>query len=143
MLLELCCEQRAEHGGLTAETTRAAIAARAGLTVDRLDDCKEILERAGVLSIERRRAANGGRHLPNTYTIHEAPQSATQGGEQELAGRQTGTGRAATGTGRAATWYWQGGDRDWQGGGAGPAGRQCRHPGPGCRPLSRARVSGL
>ena len=108
VLLELCCEQRAEHGGLRAETTRAAIAKRAGLTADRLDHCKEILERAGVVSIERRRAGNGGRHLPNTYTLHEAPQSATQGGEPGLAGAQTGTGRAA--------------DQDWQGGDPGLAG---------------------
>ena len=95
VLLELCSEQRAEHGGLRAETTRAAIAKRAGLSADRLDHCKEILERAGVVTIERRRAGNGGRHLPNTYTLHEAPQSATQGGEPGLPGPRPGTARAA------------------------------------------------
>ncbi len=134
VLLELCSEQRAEHGGLAAETTRVAIAERAGLTVDRLDDCNQILEHAGLLSIERRRAANGGRHLPSTYTLHEAP--TVQGGQRVLAGRQTGTGRAAdeygqggrrvpagrqTGTGRAANRYWQGSGRV-------PAGRNFRHP---------------
>ncbi|MGO9975800.1 MAG: hypothetical protein ACLP01_23950 [Solirubrobacteraceae bacterium] len=112
VLLELCCEQRAEHGGLSAETTRAAIADRAGLTADRLDHCNQILERAGVVSIERHRAPNGGRHLPSTYTVHEAPQSAIQDGNPGLAGRRNRTGRAAN---------W-----DWQGGEAGLAGRQNR-----------------
>ena len=108
---------------------------RAGLTADRLDRCKEILERTGVVSIERRRAGNGGRHLPNTYTLHEAPPSATQGGEPGLAGGQTGSGRAAS--------------RDWQGPDLGMPGRQIRNrraalPPPSvlvCRPLTRARES--
>ncbi len=123
VLLELCCEQRAEHGGLSAATTRGVIAERVGLTLDRVDGCNKILERAGVLSIERRRVANGGRHLPSTYTLHEAP-CRRQAGASGLAGPQTGTGRAVdqdwqggisglagpqTGTGRAA-------DQDWQGG---------------------------
>jgi hypothetical protein len=141
VLLELCCEQRAEHGGLSAMSTRGVIAERAGLTLDRVDGCNKILERAGVLSIERRRVANGGRHLPSTYTLREAPPSISG-----LAGPQTGTDRAAdqdqqgrklgltgpqTGTDRAADQDWQGGisglagpqtgtdravDQDWQGG---------------------------
>ncbi len=110
VLLELCCEQRAEHGGLTAQTTRVAIANRAGLTVDRLDHCNQILERACVVSIERRRAPNGGRHLPSTYTVHEAPHPTTQNRIPAPVGRQTGTGRAA--------------DQDSQGGIPGLAGRQ-------------------
>ena len=133
VLLELCCEQRTEHGGLSAATTRGAIAKRAGLTLDRVDGCNKILERAGVLSIERRRVANGGRHLPSTYTLHEAPRT-LQADALGLAGPQTGTGRAAnqdwqgrisglagpqTGTGRAA-------DQDWQGGISGLAGPQTR-----------------
>ena len=88
VLLELCCEQRSQRGGLCAETTRVVIAQRAGLTVDRLDHCHQILERAGVVSIERRRAVNGGRNLPSTYTVHEAS-STGQGGEPELAGRHS------------------------------------------------------
>ncbi|MGO9789993.1 MAG: hypothetical protein ACLP8S_11020, partial [Solirubrobacteraceae bacterium] len=118
VLLELCCEQRAEHGGLSAATTRGAIAERAGLTLDRVDGCNKILERAGVLSIERRRVANGGRHLPSTYTLHEAP-SALDGGISGLAGPQAGTGRAA--------------DQDWQGGFSATVG-------PGLRPsIARTR----
>ena len=104
VLLELCCEQRAEHGGLSAETTRAAIAKRAGLTVDRLDHCNQILERAGVVSIERRRAPNGGRHLPSTYTMHEAPQPAIQDGQ---AGHRQGGGPVPAGRRYE---YWQGGE---------------------------------
>jgi len=73
VLLELCASQRAELGGLTAQATRGDIAARAGVSVDRLDDRIRLLEDAGVLSVERRRRANGGRHLPSSYTIHEAP----------------------------------------------------------------------
>ena len=151
VLLELCGEQRAALGGLSAETTRVQIARRAGLTVDRLDDCNQILEHAGVLSVERRRAPNGGRHLPSTYTLHEAPSTTTldadrapaarhtgigsaeneysQGGIPVPAGRQTGTGRARervlagrdSGTGRAANGYWQRGERVL-------AGRKLRHP---------------
>ncbi len=147
VLLELCCEQRAEHGGLSAETTRVVIAKRAGLTADRLDHCNQILERAGVVSIERRRAPNGGRHLPSTYTVHEAPQPTIQHGIPGPAERQTGTDRAAfqdwqggipglagrrTGTGRAA-------DQDWQGGEPGVAGRLCRHPRSWFAALYRAR----
>ena len=73
VLLELCASQRAELGGLSARATRGEIAARAGISVDRLDDRIQLLEHAGVLSVERRRRANGGRHLPSAYTIHEAP----------------------------------------------------------------------
>ena len=73
VLLELCASQRAELGGLSAQATRGEIAARAGISVDRLDDRIRLLEDAGILSVERRRRANGGRHLPSSYTIHEAP----------------------------------------------------------------------
>jgi hypothetical protein len=93
VLLELCGEQRAEHGGLSAETTRGAIAERAGLMVDCLDDCNQILEHAGLLRIERRRAANGGRNLASTYTLNEVP-TISQSGERVTAGPQTSTGRA-------------------------------------------------
>ncbi len=122
VLLELCCEQRAEHGGLRAATTRGVIAERAGLTLDRVDGCNKILERAGVLGIERRRGANGGRHLPSTYTLHEAP-CTLQGGISGLAGPQTGTDRAAfqdrQGGISAANW-------DRQGRRSGLAGRHLR-----------------
>ena len=103
-----------------------------------------------MLSIERRRAANGGRHLPSTYTLHEAPQTSDtcrttapearqdryrQRRRSVPTGRRTGTGRAEdryrqgrrrvpagrrTGTGRAEDGY-------WQGGGAVLAGRNFRH----------------
>ncbi len=93
VLLELCGEQRAERGGLSAEATRSKIAARASLTVDRIDDRNHVLERAGVLRVERRRAANGGRTLPSTYTLHEAPP--TQSRKPVPAGPQNSTDSAA------------------------------------------------
>ena len=110
VLLEFCAEQRAEHGGLAAEVTRADIAEQTGLAVDRVDDCNRVLESCGLLQIERRRAANGGRNLPSVYTIHEAPTSPDawrrngtrraakrycQGRRTVLAGRRSGTRRAA------------------------------------------------
>jgi hypothetical protein len=124
ILLEFCAEQRKQLGGLRAEVTRSDIAARSGLTVDRVDDCNHLLEQAGVLEIHRRRAANGGRHLASLYTIIEAS-DAHQGGGPKPAGRQNGTrspedgyrqGGAAVlpappnGTGRAEDRNPQGGD---------------------------------
>ncbi len=91
--LELCGEQRTGRGGLSAEATRSEIAARAGLTVDRIDDRNRVLERAGVLRVQRRRTANKGRNLPSTYTLHEAPPP--EGGELVPAGPQNSNGRAA------------------------------------------------
>ena len=95
-----------------------------------------------MVSIERRRAGNGGRHLPNTYTLHEAPQSAP---------------RAATRTGRGANWDWQGGDlglpgrrtrtdraATWDCQGGQIRTRRAALPPPSvlvCRPLTRARES--
>jgi hypothetical protein len=125
VLLELCCEQRERYGGTSASTSRREIAERAGLTVDRVDDRIRGLEAAGVLTVDRHRGANGGRHLPSTYTVHEARRVVGQGGVSELAGRRLGTGRAAfgnwqggvwelagrrLGTGKAADWKWQGGN---------------------------------
>ena len=97
VLLEFCAEQRAEQGGPAAEIMRGDIATRSGLTVDRVDDCNHALERAGVLEIKRRRAPNGGRHLPSIYTIREAPTFAEQGGDLKPSRRQNGTGRAEDG----------------------------------------------
>jgi hypothetical protein len=91
VLLEFCTEQRMEHGGLTAEVMRADIATRSGVTVDRVDDCNHVLERAGLLEITRRRAANGGRHLPSVYTIREVPSAADQGGGSTPRTRRNGT----------------------------------------------------
>ena len=125
VLLEFCIEQRHEHGGLAAEVMRADIAARSGLTVDRVDDCNHALEHAGILAITRRRADNGGRYLPSLYTIAEAPRTPPQGGEMKPATRQNGTHMAAgrylqggepvlpnrqNGTGKAEPEYPQGGD---------------------------------
>jgi hypothetical protein len=107
VLLEFCVAQRHESGGLAAHVTRAELAAHAGLTVDRLDDCNRILQQAGVLTITRRRPANGGRNLPSLYEIHEAPVSRRQGGEASPPARRNGTGRAE--------------EQDWQGGEARPA----------------------
>jgi enoyl-CoA hydratase/carnithine racemase len=95
VLLEFCTEQRARHGGLAAEVMRGEIAARCGLTVDRVDDCNHALEQAGVLRIARRRAHNGGRYLPSVYAISEAPSAALQGGETVLPRRRIGTRKAA------------------------------------------------
>ena len=102
VLLEFCAAQRHDGGGLAAAATRAQLAAHAGLTVDRLDDCNRVLQRAGVLTITRRRPENGGRNLPSLYTIHEAPAPADQGGETRPTERQNENGRAE--------------DRDSQGG---------------------------
>jgi len=132
VLLEFCAEQRAQHGGLAAEVMRGDIAARSGLTVDRVDDCNRALEQAGVLEVVRRRAPNGGRHLPSVYTVSEASIASNQGGETVLAGRRNGTRGAA--------------DRYWQGGGSVLAGRRigtrkAEIPPPSApfrRPLSRA-----
>jgi hypothetical protein len=125
VLLEFCAEQRHEHGGLAAEVMRADIAARSGLTVDRVDDCNHALERAGILEITRRRADNGGRYLPSFYTIAEAPSAPLQGGGLEPGTRQNGTAMAAgrylqggesvlptwqNGTGKAEDGYSQRGD---------------------------------
>jgi hypothetical protein len=124
VLLEFCGAQRERHGGLRAEVMRSDIAARAGLTIDRVDDCNRVLEDAGVLVVTRRRAANGGRHLASLYTVVEAAQT-YQGGGREPAERQNGTGRAENrhrqggvvvptappnGTGRAEAGNRQGGD---------------------------------
>jgi hypothetical protein len=87
VLLEFCAAQRERHGGQSAEVLRSDISERSGLTVDRVDDCSRVLERVGVLTITRRRAANGGRNLANVYTIIEAP----QGGVREPPEWQTGT----------------------------------------------------
>ncbi len=101
--LEFCAEQRHEHGGLAAQITRGDIADRSGLTADRIDDCNHALERAGLLEISRRRAANGGRHLPSVYTVREAPPGTCHAGETVRAGRRNGTGSPAD-------WYRQGGE---------------------------------
>ena len=114
ILLEFCAGQREHHGGLRAEITRGDIAARAGLTVDRVDDCNRILEQCGILGIARRRSERGGRNLANVYEIHEAPSRGIEGGEPGPAGRKTGTGRAE--------------NEDRQGGGRGLAGRTFRRP---------------
>ncbi len=53
--------------------TRADIAEQPGLAVDRVDDCNRVIERCGLLEIERRRPANGGRYLPSVYAVREAP----------------------------------------------------------------------
>ena len=125
VLLEFCADQRAQHGGLSAEVTRADIAEQTGLAVDRVDDCNRVLERCGLLEIERRRAANGGRNLPSVYTVREAPHRSDGGRVSVLAGRRNGTARAAerypqggvavlagpqNGTGKAANGYWESGD---------------------------------
>jgi hypothetical protein len=125
IFLEFCAEQREQHGGLTAEVMRSDVATRSGLTIDRVDDCNRALEQAGLLEIVRRRASNGGRHLPSVYTIREAPTPAIQGGALELTTRRNGTGRAAhgypqggatvpaaprNGTSRAEDEYRQGGE---------------------------------
>jgi hypothetical protein len=123
VLLEFCVRQGPEGTWTQAQVTRAQIAEHSGLHVDRVDDCHRILESAGLLTIERRRASNGGRNLPSIYTVHEAPLS--QGGETELAAWGNETGRAAdrngqggetelagrqNETGRAAEQNWQGGN---------------------------------
>jgi len=125
VLLEFCAAQRHDSGRLAAEVTRAQLAAHTGLTVDRLDDCNRILQHAGVLTVTRRRPANGGRNLPSLYTIHEAPEPADQGGETGPTERQNETDRAEdwdsqgsksrlaarrNETGRADDQDWQGGD---------------------------------
>jgi hypothetical protein len=125
VLLEFCAAQREERGGLSAEVMRGDIAERSGLTIDRVDDCNRVLEQAGLLEIARRRAANGGRHLPSLYTIHEAPTGAFQRGETELTARANGSGSPVeeyyqggalvpparvNGTGSAASRYRQRGD---------------------------------
>ena len=107
ILLEFCAEQRNQHGGLRADVTRGDIAARAGLTIDRVDDCNRILERCGILEVSRRRSHRGGRNLANVYEIHEAPSPKIEGGEPEPAGRTNRTHRAE--------------NEDRQGGGPGPA----------------------
>jgi len=107
ILLEFCAEQREHQGGLRAEITRGDIAARAGLTVDRVDDCNRILERCGILEISRRRSETGGRNLANVYAIREAPRPELEGGEPGLAGRTNRTDRAE--------------NEDQQGGERGPA----------------------
>ncbi len=112
ILLEFCAEQREQRGGLRAEITRGDIAARAGLTVDRVDDCNRILEHCGVLEISRQRNERGGRNLANVYAIHEAPSREIQGGEPGLAGRKNRTDRAE--------------NQDRQGGKRGLAGRRTR-----------------
>ena len=106
ILLEFCAEQRDHHGGLRAEITRGEIAARAGLTVDRVDDCNRILERCGILEISRRRSERGGRNLANVYAIHEAPSREIEDGEPGPAGRTNRTAKAE--------------NEDRQGGGRGP-----------------------
>jgi hypothetical protein len=75
-----------------------------------------------VLGVDRRRGGAGGRHLPSTYTIHEAPQARVP--ERAPAGARSDTGRAgdtycqggepvlpgrARSTGRAGNQYSQGG----------------------------------
>ncbi len=124
VLLEFCVAQRNHLDGLRTEVSRNEIANQAGITVDRVDQCVRLLQAAGLLRITRRRPANGGRNLPNLYIIQEAPLTPDKGGETELAGPQTGTGRAAnrnwqgrrpelagrqTGTGRATKRNWEGG----------------------------------
>ena len=49
------------------------LAEQTGLAVDRVDDCNRVLERCGLLEIERHRTANGGRYLPSVYAVREAP----------------------------------------------------------------------
>lgn len=99
LYLELCNEQRAEFGGDRARLMRAYLAARAGITVESLDDCNRALEAAGVLIVERSRGANGGRYLPSLYTILEpgqatAPGRSPQGENPGLARRKVGTAKA-------------------------------------------------
>ncbi|MGH2887911.1 MAG: hypothetical protein ACRDPA_35325 [Solirubrobacteraceae bacterium] len=91
VFLEFCAEQRNEQGGLAAEVMRADVATRSGLTVDRVDDCNHLLERTGVLEVTRRRAANGGRHLPSVYTIREAPAGHVQGDIPKPQARRNGS----------------------------------------------------
>lgn len=120
VLLELCAEQRAERGGLSAEITRNEIATRAGLSVDRIDDRIRALERADVVRVDRHRAPSGGRNLASTSTLFEAP--AAHGDQPASAGPRTSTERAAeqygqgrevvgagpqNGSDRAANQYWQ------------------------------------
>jgi hypothetical protein len=112
VLLEFCVRQGPEGTWTQAQVTRAQIAEHAGLHVERVDDCHHILEAAGLLTIERRRANNGGRNLPSIYTVHEAPLS--QGGETELAARGSETSRAV--------------GRNGQGGGTELAGRPNETP---------------
>lgn len=69
--LELCNEQRREYGGTRAETTRAEIAERVGLSVDRLDAANQVLEKAGVLVVERRQREGANRNPPSVYTLVE------------------------------------------------------------------------
>jgi hypothetical protein len=95
VLLEFCVSQRDSRDGLSAEVTRSEIARQAGLTVDRIDQCNRLLQHAGVLSITRRRPANGGRNLASLYTIHEAPIRTNQGRETEPPAPHNGTIRAA------------------------------------------------
>ncbi|MBV9716109.1 MAG: hypothetical protein JOZ64_12095 [Solirubrobacterales bacterium] len=87
-LLELCVEQRRQHGGLRAEVRRAELVELTGLAVRQLDHCHGVLEDAGVLQICRRRLANGGRHLPSIYTIIEPAGD----GNPQAASRNQGAG---------------------------------------------------
>ena len=129
ILLEFCAEQRDHHGGLRAEITRGDIAARAGLTVDRVDDCNRILEQCGILEISRRRSEQGWaqprkrlrdprgaepRNRGRRTRTGRADKQDWQGGERGPAGRRTRTGRAAR--------------QDCQGGERGLAGRKFRRP---------------
>ncbi|MHB8695843.1 MAG: hypothetical protein ACYDHH_31900 [Solirubrobacteraceae bacterium] len=112
VLLEFCVRQGPVGTWTQAQVTRAQIAEHSGLHVERVDDCHHILEAAGLLTIERRRANNGGRNLPSIYTVHEAPLS--QGGETELAARGSEPSRAV--------------GRNGQGGGTELAGRANETP---------------
>jgi len=102
LYLELCNEQRAEFGGDRARLVRADLAARAGITVESLDDCNRALEAAGVLIVERGRGANGGRYLPSLYTVLEPGQATAQG--QLTQGENPGLARRRFGTAKAEGW---------------------------------------
>jgi hypothetical protein len=99
LYLELCNEQRAEFGGDRARLVRVDLAARAGITVESLDDCNRALEAPGVLIVERSRGASGGRYLPSLYTVLEPGQGTAQrrlpqGENPGLAWRKVGTAKA-------------------------------------------------
>jgi hypothetical protein len=99
LYLELCNAQRAEFGGGRGRLVRADLAARAGITVESLDDCNKALEAAGLLIVQRGRGASGGRYLPSLYTVVEPGQAMARG--QLPQGESPGLARRKVGTAKA------------------------------------------
>ena len=74
-LLEFCVKQFGDNGGASALLERAELARRAGLSIDSVDNCVKILETTGLLIVQRRRGANGGRFRPSVYNVVEPGQA--------------------------------------------------------------------